>query len=208
MARKIITKKNKIDELNVIDLSEREPELTAELFTASISESAGGSISASKGALVQSKDLDKWLTQVRADMKNPFIGKSYMVRASEYETDSKVINPGKIKELDKELESEINAGTEAYDPNTANSPEAEDRKSIRDDGGFSNKLIDHCVVTNLTRRLSNRSTDELLALAHDELRNHHGDSEYVTSIDIEKSIEKTRYDMMLIDDNSEKKKLE
>jgi hypothetical protein len=207
MARKIITKKDKIDELNAIDLNEREPELTAELFTASISESAGGSISASKGALVQSKDLDQWLTQIRADMKNPFVGKSYMVRASEYETESKIIHPGKVKELDKELESEINAGAEAYDPNTAKSPVAEDRKSIRDDGNFSTKLIDHCVVTNLTRRLINRSTDELLELAQDELRNHHGDSEYITPIDIEKSIEKTRYDMLLLDDKSETKKL-
>lgn len=207
MARKIISKKDKIAELNEIIQAEKEPEFTSELFTASIAESAGGSISASKGALVKSKELDQWLVNLRVDMKNPFIGKSYMVRAAEYETESKTLTPGKVTDLDKALEEEIDSGTEAYDPNTAKSPEAEERTSIRDDGGITNKLIDHCVVANLTRRLSNRSTDELLALAHDELRNHHDDPEYVTSIDIEKSIEKTRYDLLLLDDKSDQKKI-
>ena len=136
MARRVISKKDKIAEFSDNMNSVIEPEFTQEFFTASISESAGGSISTSKGALVKSKELDSWLTQVRADMKNPFIGKSYMVRAAEYETDSKILTPGTVKDLDRVLEDEINAGVEAYDPNTANSPMAEERKAIRDDGGF------------------------------------------------------------------------
>lgn len=202
MARRVISKKDKIAEFSDNMNSVIEPEFTQEFFTASISESAGGSISTSKGALVKSKELDSWLTQVRADMKNPFIGKSYMVRAAEYETDSKILTPGTVKDLDRVLEDEINAGVEAYDPNTANSPMAEERKAIRDDGGFGDKLIDHCVVSNLTRRLSNRSTEEIMALANDELKNHHGDPEYVTRIDIEKSIEKTRYDLLMVEDKT------
>lgn len=204
--RKVISKKDRYNETKAIIESERPEKIDHEIFMANVKENAGGSISASKGALVGSSALEKWLVDTRSDMKNPFIGKNYMMRASEYETDDKIVFEAEIAELDDALNSDLNDGLEAYDPNTASSPESEDRKDIRVSGGIDRKLIDHCVVMNITRKMISKSDDELLESIDDSLKLHHDDPNYKTEIDVKKSIDKTRYDAlrMRISDLSKK----
>ena len=186
MARKkIISKKDRIDEINA-KLSETSVPLDHASMSLAIREKAGGSISS---MAIKTEAHGKWLTELQS--KNPFIGKDYISKAPEYETDDKIIDVSEIP-ADETFMGKLEAGTQAYDPSIDYGEASVELKEKRQTGRAQDKIIDHCIVSNLTRKLLGKPESELIEMAKAELCNYHGDSEYESPIDIVQSIEYTR----------------
>lgn len=183
MARKIISKKDHIDEIKQI-LAEQSTPSDAVGVSLIIREKAGGSISA---LTVQSEEHRQWLTALQE--KNPFIGKNYMMKAEEYETEDKVLSQEEAKQINAEMAKKIDAGTEAYDPNSDYGEVAKDLKEKRDSGNVQRKMIEHAIASNTTRKLIGKTDSEIAERALDEIRTYYDDGEYQPTIDITKSIE-------------------
>jgi len=202
MTRQIFSKKDRYEELKELEKAESEAiggnkVVDAAQFDLIIRERAGGSISA---VTAKNDEHSKWLIAIQD--KNPFIGKNYMTRAVEYETDSKAIDTDKqeITDADETLIQKLDAGLGSYDPNSVYGDMVEERKEKRDSGNVENKIIDHCITMNLTRKLLNRKDIDMKAIIHDELCDYHGDHEYITEINIDESIEFTKTSMLLTHD--------
>jgi len=198
MTRRIISKKKRIDEINQLN-KENEPEdIDHTKFSLTIRERAAGSIS---NLPVKSKEHGTWLAELQD--KNPFIGKSYMVRASEYETDDKILTPEEAVVAEEEFIEELDAGLEAYDPNVDYGDEAEEREDKRHTGGAEGKMIDHCIISNTARKLIGVvNEDEIKTRIVDELADYHGDTKYQTDVNIEASIEHTKTTLLLASDGN------
>ena len=202
MTRKIISKKDRIDEIKEILDAETVKPMDAEQFTSAIKEKAGGSIS---GLVVHTEAHGQWLTALQE--KNPFIGKKYMTRAVEYETESKATatENQKVADADAALLAQLDSGLAPYDPNADFGDIAVERKEKRDTGNAQQKMIDHCIVSNVTKKLIGRSSDEIKEIAKTELENYHGDSEYESEINIDQSIEYTQQTLLLTQSEPNKK---
>ena len=162
MARKIISKKDHIDEIREI-ISEQSTPTDAATVSAIIRDQAAGSISA---LTVQSDEHKKWLATIQET--NPFVGKSYMVKATEYETEDKLISQEEAKQINDDHAKYLDQGTEAYDPNSEYGEIAKELgKEKRDSGNVQKKIIDHCIVSNITRKLIGKTDEEIVDRAID-----------------------------------------
>lgn len=209
MGRQVFSKKDRYEELKELEKAESDAVVgnkvvDAVQFDLMIRERAGGSISA-----VQPNNTEhgKWLTAIQD--KNPFVGKKYMMRAVEYETDSKATDTDKqeVVDADDVLINKLDAGLGAYDPNSTYGEMAEERKEKRDSGNVEKKVIDHCIAMNITRKLIGRTDVDMRDIINDELCEYHGDHEYKTDIDIEASIEFAKTTMLLSDDSKKSRLL-
>ena len=99
----------------------------------------------------------------------------------------------------------MDSGLAPYDPNAEKWDKAVERKEKRDTGNAQQKMIDHCIVSNVTKKMIGRSTEDIKDIAKNELENYHGDSEYESEINIDHSIEYTQQTLLLTQSEPNKK---
>lgn len=196
--RKIISKKKHLDKIKEINNENKVEQFDHNVFSVNIRDSAGGTISNSRGAVVKSNYLNQWLVDTRQAMKNPFIGKSYMVKATEFEVADKVVVDETVTNASNELLKTLDDGMKPFDPKDIDniSDESDESESLRKDD-TANRLIDHSIAYNMAKKITNMSDDRLLMLIKDEMKQYHGDENYEPTINVLKSIDKARQDLFI-----------
>jgi hypothetical protein len=123
------------------------------------------------------------LVDTRQAMKNPFIGKSYMVKATEFEVADKVVVDETVTNASNELLKTLDDGMKPFDPKDIDnvSDESDESESLRKDD-TANRLIDHSIAYNMAKKITNMSDDRLLMLIKDEMKQYHGDENYESTI--------------------------
>lgn len=186
MARKIISKKHKIDELNQLLAEDRPPDVDPNELSESIRKKVGGSIS---DLMVITDEHNKWIKTIQEN-HNPFIGKTYITKAPEYETADRFLTPAEISEMDDETKSELDNGMGDFNVDSLDFVDIEivDSPSKTNSNNIQNKFIDHCIITNTTKKLIGESSDVIKSTAVEEMKKHHRDSNYESVVDFDKSI--------------------
>ena len=94
---------------------------------------------------------ETWLTKLREERDNPMLGKGYICRAPEYETDADVVT--EAHELDSEAAKKMfvtDKDGKEYIPETYNPNVDDSVTSDLDDD--SKKVIDMCIIQNVANK--------------------------------------------------------
>ena len=159
----------------------------------------GGSIAALNGN--KSLYFKKWVHDLQ-ERKNPLIGKDYIMAATEYNTESKLIGEAKIEELSDEMRVTLDNGAKEYKNNTVDYNKddqtgldtGDDEASLKEhvDEAEAN-FIDITIVENLTKDLQDQIDEDIEKEARSKLKEYHQDDEYEPEIDISSVIENFRF---------------
>ena len=124
--------------------------------------------------LVVTETAQKWLTALREERKNPFLGKDYISRAPEYERDDETVKESSEmsdEEANKILETDEKTG-QKYIPDEYN-PNIEDEPEDIDDG--ARKMINLAVISNTVQTCLGWEFTDVLKECADKLEEELGD---------------------------------
>ena len=146
--------------------------------------------------LVKTETYNKWITALREQKKNQFLGKDYMMRAPEFERDSEEVTESSYmddKEADKiltvtdEKNPEIRHVDDEYNPNVT--------EEALDHDEMSRRLVEACIIDNTTQKCIGWNFDDILSECAAELEKEFADVENYSIPDdfdnlVEASLEK------------------
>lgn len=126
--------------------------------------------------LVQTETYNKWITKLREDSKNPFLGKEYMTRAPEFERESEEVAESSYME-DKEaakiltVKDEKHEGVmhvdDEYNPNVTEEAVSHDE--------ISRRFVEACIIDNTTRKCIGWAFEDILSECAAELEKEFAD---------------------------------
>lgn len=174
-------------------------------------DNSGGSISGKALTVQDKKSFNKWLTELQA--KNIFIGKDYIQRATEYETDDKVIDSEVMDDVSQEDVEALGTGAidideldlENLDIESMDLEELENIEEALRQVDIENKFIDHCIISNTTKKLLGKSPEEIKEVAESEMKTYHQNSDYSTKVNIISSINHAETQLLIAREEKEKK---
>jgi hypothetical protein len=159
----------------------------------------GGSIN---NLPVKTPEYKKWLEAKQA--KNPLIGSEFVNSAPEYGTEMVMMDSGihemgaaELADLDNESGKEFNSINVENDSKEMVATDTEE-ELISDD--TDKMFIDFSIVQNTTKKLLGRPLEDIKQDVVDELKKYHGNKDYETDIDIDKSIQQSK--MILIENRN------
>lgn len=123
--------------------------------------------------LVKTEAAQKWLTALREERNNPFLGKEYMARAPEYEREDETIKESAAmsdEEANKILETDENG--KKYIPDDYN-PNIEEEADEIDDG--ARKMINLAVISKTVQHCIGWNFEDVLKECADALEEEFGD---------------------------------
>jgi hypothetical protein len=207
MARKKVIKKSEEMKAHQAEVDKIKLETGAGKELA-LREASGGSISGRALAVKDKKSFNKWLVEIQD--RNPFIGKDYMVRAEEYETDDKQLENEELEADENTVSSLIDGNIdlddiESIDLDDLNLEELEAVEEALRQAEVENKFIDHCIVTNATKHLLGKGREEIQKVVESEMKTYHRKDDYVTKIDIDESIDRAETKLLLAQEEKVKK---
>lgn len=146
--------------------------------------------------LVKTEAYNKWITTLREQKNNQFLGKDYMMRAPEFERDSEEVTESSYmddKEADKiltvadEKNPEIRHVDDEYNPNVT--------EEALDHDEMSRRLVEACIIDNTTQKCIGWNFDDILSECAAELEKEFADVENYSIPDdfdnlVEASLEK------------------
>lgn len=146
--------------------------------------------------LVKTEAYNKWITALREQKKNRFLGQDYMMRAPEFERDSEEVTESSYmddKEADKiltvadEKNPEIRHVDDEYNPNVT--------EEALDHDEMSRRLVEACIIDNTTQKCIGWNFDDILSECAAELEKEFADVENYSIPDdfdnlVEASLEK------------------
>jgi hypothetical protein len=128
--------------------------------------------------LVKTEAYNKWITALREQKKNRFLGQDYMMRAPEFERDSEEVTESSYmddKEADKiltvadEKNPEIRHVDDEYNPNVT--------EEALDHDEMSRRLVEACIIDNTTQKCIGWNFDDILSECAAELEKEFADVE-------------------------------
>lgn len=149
--------------------------------------------------LVKTEAYNTWITKLRKDRKNIFLGKDYMMRAPEFERDSEEVTEGgymddksadEILTVQDEKNPEIRHVDDEYNPNVTE--EALDHDEI------SRRFTEACIIDNTAQKCLGWKFDDILSECAAELEAAFSDVEDYSIPDdfdelVEASLEKAEH---------------
>lgn len=162
-----------------------------------IARDSGGSIDKLP---VKTKAFSKWLTDHQST--NPFIGK-HVTAAPEFNVEQKDIE--EVEEI--EATPEMLKGFEnlTFNPEDDGGLQEEDLgEAPKVNNDSDKKFIDITITENSTKRLSDKSNEEIKEYALNTMRSYHNNEDYETKIEMNSVIENTK--VLLLESTPKKKK--
>lgn len=210
MARKSTISKKESMAINESEI-ERQKEAQGYGKEVVLRDNTGGSISGRALTVKDKESFNKWLVNLQE--KNPFIGKEYIQRATEYETDDKIVDDEVMDDVDDATIEALKSGAIDIEDLDLDTLDLDDMDLDALEGleealrqvDLENKFIDHCIVSNSTRKLLGRPPEEIKEIAESELCNYHQDAEYKTKINVIASIERAEIQLLLANEEKAKK---
>ena len=126
--------------------------------------------------LVKTEAYNKWITKLREDRDNPLLGKSYMMRAPEFErddeevTESEYMDDKKADEIltvQDEKNPEVRHVDDEYNPNVKEVDLSHDEMSRR--------LVEACIIDNVTQKCIDWKFEDILSECASELEKEFAD---------------------------------
>jgi hypothetical protein len=161
-----------------------------------IAKDSGGSIDKLP---VKTKAFNKWLTEHQD--ANPFIGK-HVTSAPEYNVSQNELEQEEVEATPELLKS---FETTAFNPESDDGLVEEDLgEAPKVNNESDKKFIDITITENATRRLSDKTNEEIQEHAINSMRSYHDDSEYTPEVNLEPIIEHAK--VLLLESGNTKKK--
>lgn len=187
--------------LKVKEIVEKEQTETNKI-NVSIDKNAGGAIAHIRSN--KSLYFNKWIQDIQKH--NPLIGK-HVAAAPEYSIDSLELEGQEVTELTDDLKRMIERGAASFNPEEdSDSPNVENRESIKNDKDAEQKFIDINIIEIATKKNYEKDDSIVEKRCVELLKAYHDDSNYETKIPIIEIIK--NYKSILTLENIEKKKLE
>ena len=126
--------------------------------------------------LVKTEAYNKWITKLREDRDNPLLGKSYMMRAPEFERDDEEIEKSdymddkkadEILTVQDEKNPEVRHVDDEYNPNVKEVDLSHDEMSRR--------LVEACIIDNVTQKCIDWKFEDILSECASELEKEFAD---------------------------------
>jgi hypothetical protein len=126
--------------------------------------------------LVTTEAYNKWITKLREDRDNPLLGKSYMMRAPEFERDDEEIEKSdymddkkadEILTVQDEKNPEVRHVDDEYNPNVKEVDLSHDEMSRR--------LVEACIIDNVTQKCIDWKFEDILSECASELEKEFAD---------------------------------
>ena len=137
--------------------------------------------------LVETEAKKNWITQLRKERKNIFLGKDYMMRAPEFERDDEQVGEGEYMEdkaADEILVTDEKTGIrhvdDEYNPNVTE--EALDHDAI------SKRFTEACIIDNMTAKCIGWDFEDILSECASALEAEFGD-DYELPSDLDDLVE-------------------
>jgi hypothetical protein len=141
--------------------------------------------------LVKTEAYNKWITKLREDRDNPLLGKSYMMRAPEFErddeevTESEYMDDKKADEIltvQDEKNPEVRHVDDEYNPNVKEVDLSHDEMSRR--------LVEACIIDNVTQKCIDWKFEDILSECASELEKEFADvKDYSVPDDFDELVE-------------------
>lgn len=141
--------------------------------------------------LVKTEAYNKWITKLREDRDNPLLGKSYMMRAPEFErddeevTESEYMDDKKADEIltvQDEKNPEVRHVDDEYNPNVKEVDLSHDEMSRR--------LVEACIIDNVTQKCIDWKFEDILSECASELEKEFADvKDYSVPEDFDELVE-------------------
>lgn len=158
------------------DFNKKSDAKTEELQNSSHTQLILNTGSSGTKVLAKTEAYNKWLTEVQK--RNPFIGKSYMENAPEYEHDDEEVEAAKVltdeeaaRMMRKDSDGSLHISDD-YDPNEINKEREVDNDEL--DSG-TKKFMDMCVIEKLVSERLGWDFDDVMNDVSKELRELHSD---------------------------------
>ena len=126
--------------------------------------------------LVKTEAYNKWITKLREDRDNPLLGKSYMMRAPEFERDDEELEKSdymddkkadEILTVQDEKNPEVRHVDDEYNPNVKEVDLSHDEMSRR--------LVEACIIDNVTQKCIDWKFEDILSECASELEKEFAD---------------------------------
>lgn len=168
----------------------------AEAKLPSIARDSGGSIDKLP---VKTKAFQNWLASQQE--MNPFIGK-HVTAAPEFNVEQKKLDE-QVEDVNPETLNQFDDSE--YNPNAEGGLQEEDLgESPKLNTGAEKKFIDITITENATRRLSERTNEEIQEYAVNTMRSYHDDPNYEPEIELNSVIENAK--ILLLESGQKQKK--
>ena len=158
------------------DFNKKSDAKTEELQNSSHTQLILNTGSSGTKVLAKTEAYNKWLTEFQK--RNPFIGKSYMEYAPEYEHDDEEVEAAKVltdeeaaRMMRKDRDGSLHISDD-YDPNEINKEREVDNDEL--DSG-TKKFMDMCVIEKLVSERLGWDFDDVMNDVSKELRELHSD---------------------------------
>lgn len=142
----------------------------------------GGSIS---NLPVKTEEYKLWLEEKRKH--NSLIGSEFIEAAPEYGTAFE-LKEFEVSDATKE-QVDSTKSDELYNPKAESNIESEDLGESPIKDTTDNKYIDFCIIELSTKKLLGKPIEDIEKDAIDEIKKHHGDTNYIIEIDVKQVIE-------------------
>lgn len=130
------------------------------------------------GQLVKTEAYNTWITKLREDRDNPFLGKDYMMRAPEFERESEEVTESEymadedakkiLTVKDEEHEGVMHVDDE-YNPNVTEEAVSHDE--------ISRRFVEACIIDNTTQKCIGWNFEDILNECAAELEKEFADVE-------------------------------
>ena len=141
--------------------------------------------------LVKTEAYNKWITKLREDRDNPLLGKSYMMRAPEFERDDEELEKSdymddkkadEILTVQDEKNPEVRHVDDEYNPNVKEVDLSHDEMSRR--------LVEACIIDNVTQKCIDWKFEDILSECASELEKEFADvKDYSVPDDFDELVE-------------------
>lgn len=141
--------------------------------------------------LVKTEAYNKWIAKLREDRDNPLLGKSYMMRAPEFERDDEELEKSDYmddKEADKILTVQDGENPEVRHVDDEYNPNVKEVDLSHDE--MSRRLVEACIIDNVTQKCIDWKFEDILSECASELEKEFADvKDYSVPEDFDELVE-------------------